>query len=201
MGDIERFWKRRSERLRSRLMQETDLFAKYRILKALYQNRRNENVLDKTSKSNTIIAQETPEFNGDYGVPGMKWGVRKEKEEKSSENSGVKKTKLTQFKTENGVMTVTDDTKARLGSKGSVRIAKGKITDVEIFAGKGAKKPMELADKFAATYGGKPEDWMHSTGNGKIKFADGTEKNAEIHWFECEGIGQTKWKIKKFKKG
>ena len=129
----------------------------------------------------------------------MEWGKRKGEEEPEPE--GVKKTKVTQFKTENGTMKVTDETKARLGSKGGAKIMAGDITDVEVFAGKGGKKPLDLADKFATTYGGKPEDWTHSTGNGKIKLSDGTEKDAEIHWFECEGVGQTKWKIKKFKKG
>lgn len=118
-----------------------------------------------------------------------------------TEKPGVKKTKVTNFKTENGVMEVTEETKAKLGATGFAKIVKGQITDIETFAGKGAKKPMELAEKFAATYGGSAGDWMHSTGNGRIKFADGTEKNAEIHWFECEGIGQTKWKIKKYTKG
>lgn len=158
-----------------------------------------ENPIDKSVNSATIKSQEIPTSNADFGVKGMKWGERKE--ENPSGSNGVKKTKVTHFKTQNGVMTVTSDTKAKLGTNGGATIKKGEITNVEVFAGKGGKKPMELADKFANTYGGKASDWMHSTGNGKIKLSDGTEKNAEIHWFECEGVGQTKWKIKKFKKG
>lgn len=156
-----------------------------------------ENPIDKSASTDIIKSKEST--NEDYGVPGMEWGKRKGEEEPEPE--GVKKTKVTQFKTENGTMKVTDETKARLGSKGGAKIMAGDITDVEVFAGKGGKKPLDLADKFANTYGGKPEDWTHSTGNGKIKLSDGTEKDAEIHWFECEGVGQTKWKIKKFKKG
>lgn len=158
-----------------------------------------ENSIDKSVNSATIKSQKIPTSNADFGVKGMKWGERKE--ENPSGSNGVKKTKVTHFKTQNGVMTVTSDTKAKLGTNGGATIKKGEITNVEVFAGKGGKKPMELADKFANTYGGKASDWMHSTGNGKIKLSDGTEKNAEIHWFECEGVGQTKWKIKKFKKG
>ena len=158
----------------------------------------SENPIDKSAFSDIIKSKETT--NEDYGVPGMKWGEHKGKEDEPAQE-GVKKTKVTQFETVNGTMKVTDETKARLGSKGSAKIMAGDITDVEVFAGKGGKKPLDLADKFAHTYGGKPEDWTHSTGNGKIKLSDGTEKNAEIHWFECEGVGQTKWKIKKFKKG
>lgn len=156
-----------------------------------------ENPIDKSASTDIIKSKEST--NEDYGVPGMEWGKHKGEEEPEPE--GVKKTKVTQFKTENGTMKVTDETKARLGSKGGAKIMAGDITDVEVFAGKGGKKPLDLADKFANTYGGKPEDWTHSTGNGKIKLSDGTEKDAEIHWFECEGVGQTKWKIKKFKKG
>ena len=158
----------------------------------------SENPIDKSAFSDIIKSKETT--NEDYGVPGMKWGEHKGEEDEPVQE-GVKKTKVTQFETVNGTMKVTDETKARLGSKGSAKIMAGDITDVEVFAGKGGKKPLDLADKFAHTYGGKPEDWTHSTGNGKIKLSDGTEKNAEIHWFECEGVGQTKWKIKKFKKG
>lgn len=158
----------------------------------------SENPIDKSAFSDIIKSKETT--NEDYGVPGMKWGEHKGEEDEPAQE-GVKKTKVTQFETVNGTMKVTDETKARLGSKGSAKIMAGDITDVEVFAGKGGKKPLDLADKFAHTYGGKPEDWTHSTGNGKIKLSDGTEKNAEIHWFECEGVGQTKWKIKKFKKG
>ena len=158
----------------------------------------SENPIDKSAFSDIIKSKETT--NEDYGVPGMKWGEHKGEEDEPVQE-GVKKTKVTQFETVNGTMKVTDETKARLGSNGSAKIMAGDITDVEVFAGKGGKKPLDLADKFAHTYGGKPEDWTHSTGNGKIKLSDGTEKNAEIHWFECEGVGQTKWKIKKFKKG
>lgn len=157
----------------------------------------SEKPIDFPAQSVTISSKKTT--NKDYGVKGMKWGERKS-EEDEPQQEGVKKTKVTHFETQNGTMKVTEDIKARLG-KGTVFIMSGEITDVEVFAGKGAEKPLELANKFAATYGGSPEDWTHSTGNGKIKLKDGVEKNAEIHWFECEGIGQTKWKVKKFKKG
>ena len=158
----------------------------------------SEKPIDLSAKTSIIKSKDTTTVNADFGVKGMKWGKTKEEEPKPE---GVKKTKVTKFKTKDGVMTVTSDTKARLGAKGAATIKKGKITEVQVFAGKGGKKPMDLADKFANTYGGKSSDWMHSTGNGKIKLSDGTEKDAEIHWFECEGVGQTKWKIKKFKKG
>lgn len=118
----------------------------------------------------------------------------------SNASFSLKKTRVTKFKTENGVMRITKGTKAKLGNNGGAVIVPGDITDVEVFAGKGGKKPMELAQKFSEAYGGKPEGWMHSTGNGRVRLSNGRERNAEIHWFECEGIGQTKWKVKRFKK-
>lgn len=96
-------------------------------------------------------------------------------------------------------MKIDADTKAKIGKNGRVVIVAGDLTNVEVFAGKGGRKPLRLAESFANDYGGKPEDWMHSTGDGRIRFSDGKEKNAEIHWFECEGIGQTEWKVKRFK--
>ncbi len=157
----------------------------------------SENPIANHGHSAIIKSQKSSEHNEDFGVPGMKWGEHKKEEDEPSEK-GVKKTKVTKFKTKNGKMKVTQEVKARLGGKGGAKILKGDITDVEVFAGKGGKKSFDLADKFSSTYGGKSEDWTHSKGNGKIQLQDGTEKNAEIHWFECEGIGQTKWKIKKF---
>lgn len=184
----------------------------------------SEKPIDKSAKTVIIKSKDSQKDHADYGVPGMKWGEHKQeeseegssgdhkaekdrpedqKEKKQPDNSEgkVKKTKVTKFKTKNGVMTVSSDTKAKLGSSGGTKIMAGEITDVEPFAGKGSKKPFDLAKEFANTYGGNPSDWSHSKGVGKIKLSDGTEKQAEIHWFECEGVGQTKWKIKKFKKG
>ena len=98
-------------------------------------------------------------------------------------------------------MRVEKDTKAKIGKSGRVTIVAGELANVEVFAGKGGRKPLRLAESFAKEYGGKPEDWMHTTGDGRIRFGDGTEKDAEIHWFECAEIGQTEWKVKRFKKG
>lgn len=196
---------------RDELIKEVDLWLQLNAHKyglVYSQHRLDENNLSTTAiiyekpianhgHSAIIKSQKSSEHNEDFGVPGMKWGEHKKEEDEPSEK-GVKKTKVTKFKTKNGKMKVTQEVKARLGGKGGAKILKGDITDVEVFAGKGGKKSFDLADKFSSTYGGKSEDWTHSKGNGKIQLQDGTEKNAEIHWFECEGIGQTKWKIKKF---
>lgn len=130
-------------------------------------------------------------------------GATPDEEIRSSDTGGTtkRKVKFTDYKTVNGTMRVEKDTKAKIGKSGRVTIVAGELTNVEVFAGKGGRKPLRLAESFAKEYGGKPEDWMHTTGDGRIRFGDGTEKEAEIHWFECDGIGQTEWKVKRFKKG
>lgn len=142
--------------------------------------------IDNPKKTDTINEENSTQENANELI--------------SNASSSLKKTRVTKFKTENGVMRITKGTKAKLGNNGGAVIVPGDITDVEVFAGKGGKKPMELAQKFSEAYGGKPEGWMHSTGNGRVRLSNGRERNAEIHWFECEGIGQTKWKVKRFKK-
>lgn len=109
-----------------------------------------------------------------------------------------KKTKLTHFERKNGVLRITEETKARCGN-GVAKIIPCDIADAKVFAGKGGKKPLDLATDFANAYGGEPSEWMHSYGIGKVRVSDGTIFNAEIHWFECDGVGQAKWKVKKFK--
>ena len=142
--------------------------------------------IDNPKKTDTINEENSTQENANELI--------------SNASSSLKKTRVTKFKTENGVMRITKGMKAKLGNNGGAVIVPGDITDVEVFAGKGGKKPMELAQKFSEAYGGKPEGWMHSTGNGRVRLSNGRERNAEIHWFECEGIGQTKWKVKRFKK-
>lgn len=70
-----------------------------------------------------------------------------------------------------------------------------KIQDVEVFAGKGVKTPFRKADKYAARYGGKPEDWQHVKGFGLLDTPDG-DREAEIHWVQCAGLGKFEFFVK-----
>ncbi|MGH9945714.1 MAG: hypothetical protein ACRD6X_00765 [Pyrinomonadaceae bacterium] len=44
-------------------------------------------------------------------------------------------------------------------------------------------------------YGGK--DWRKLKGVARVELFDGTVRNAEIHWYECHGIGKRELKIKR----
>ena len=44
-------------------------------------------------------------------------------------------------------------------------------------------------------YGGK--NWFKRKGNAKVEI-DGQAALAEVHWYECHGIGKVKMKVKKW---
>ena len=72
-----------------------------------------------------------------------------------------------------------------------------KIQNVEVFAGKGVKTPFRRAEKFAARYGGKPEDWQHAKGFGLLDTPDG-DREVEVHWVQCEGLGKFEFFVKEW---
>ena len=72
-----------------------------------------------------------------------------------------------------------------------------KIQNVEVFAGKGVKTPFRRAEKFAARYGGKPEDWQHAKGFGLLDTPDG-DRDVEVHWVQCEGLGKFEFFVKEW---
>ncbi len=40
--------------------------------------------------------------------------------------------------------------------------------------------------------------WLKRKGMGKVRLADGSERRAELHWYEAHGIGKKRIKIKRF---
>ena len=40
--------------------------------------------------------------------------------------------------------------------------------------------------------------WRKRKGIANIRFADGTLRTAEVHWYEASGIGRMEFKIKQF---
>ena len=72
-----------------------------------------------------------------------------------------------------------------------------RLQNVEVFAGKGTKKPLQIAERYADKYGGKAEDWQHVKGNGVLGTNDGNRK-AEIHWMQCKGIGKHDMFVKRW---
>ncbi|MEZ4222593.1 MAG: hypothetical protein R3B13_16755 [Polyangiaceae bacterium] len=40
--------------------------------------------------------------------------------------------------------------------------------------------------------------WRKRKGIARIRFTDGTERTAELHWYEAHGVGRKEFKIKCF---
>ncbi len=68
----------------------------------------------------------------------------------------------------------------------------GEIEEIEtIAAGKGV-----LIRRYLDRVYGKGR-WRKRKGRARVRFADGTVREAEIHWFEAHGIGRRDFKIKR----
>jgi hypothetical protein len=69
----------------------------------------------------------------------------------------------------------------------------GDIAEIETFAtGRGIR---ELA-RLNRVYGrGR---WRKRKGRATIRHSDGTERIAELHWYEASGIGRKEYKIKQY---
>lgn len=72
-----------------------------------------------------------------------------------------------------------------------------KITNVQVFAGKGVRNKLrpEVAAAMARKYGGKPTDWQHAKGLGTVE-RDGRLRTVEVHWFQAKNRGMHEFKIK-----
>ena len=74
-----------------------------------------------------------------------------------------------------------------------------KIQNAHYFAGKGCKKKLnpEVAQGLAEQIGGKADNWKHAKGNGVIDYY-GEYRDAEVHWFHEDSVGNHKFKIKRW---
>ena len=69
----------------------------------------------------------------------------------------------------------------------------GEITNVETFAsGRGIR---ELA-RLRRIYG--KGRWRKRKGTATVRLAGGTERVAELHWYEATGMGRKEFKIKRY---
>ena len=67
------------------------------------------------------------------------------------------------------------------------------ISNIVIIAKRFSIKELQsLRDK----YGG--EKWRKLKGEAQVEMLDGSIRVAELHWYECHGIGKKKMKIKRF---
>ncbi len=72
----------------------------------------------------------------------------------------------------------------------------GTITSIEtIAAGSGVRERVRLAKVYGR---GR---WLKRKGNAEVRLASGELLRAEVHWYECAGIGKREFKIKRFLEG
>lgn len=74
-----------------------------------------------------------------------------------------------------------------------------RLQDSTVFAGMGVRTPLkpEVAEGLCLEYGGTPEIWQHAKATAEL--TDGEEiRKAEVHWFQAEGIGKVKFKVKRW---
>jgi hypothetical protein len=67
----------------------------------------------------------------------------------------------------------------------------GGISDIETIAkGKGIREIERLREVYGS---GR---WRKRKGIARIRFDDGSTRQAELHWYEAHGIGRREYKIK-----
>ena len=67
------------------------------------------------------------------------------------------------------------------------------ITDIETIA---SGRGVEIRRYLDRVYG--KGRWRKMKGRATVELEDGTVSDAEIHWFEAQGIGRKDFKIKRF---
>ena len=67
------------------------------------------------------------------------------------------------------------------------------ITNIEVIARRFSIKELQsLRQKFGG------DKWRKLKGEANVELLDGSIRRAELHWYECHGIGKRKIKIKRF---
>jgi hypothetical protein len=69
----------------------------------------------------------------------------------------------------------------------------GEINDIETIA---IGNSIRELPRLRRVYG--PGRWRKRKGNTRVRTADGTICEAEVHWYEAHGIGRKEMKIKRF---
>ncbi len=74
------------------------------------------------------------------------------------------------------------------------------IQNVEVFAGAGVRTPLHegVAEGLAKEFGGKPSDWQHVKGFGKLSLSEYESRMAEVHWFQAKDVGKVKFFLKRW---
>ena len=75
-----------------------------------------------------------------------------------------------------------------------------RITNVQVIAGKGCDRKIDIIDILVAKYGGSSDEWQKVKGYGYVDL-DGESYKAELHWYQEASIGKVDWKLKPQKGG
>ena len=78
-----------------------------------------------------------------------------------------------------------------------------RITNIEVMAGKGRNRKIDIIDVLVNKYGGNLNEWQKVKGIGYVDDIDndGESYKAELHWYEEPTVGKVEWKIKPTKGG
>lgn len=69
----------------------------------------------------------------------------------------------------------------------------GEIADIEVIAkGRGIRDIARIRKKYG------PGHWRKLKGRVRVRLEGGSERYAEIHWYEAHGFGRKRFKIKRF---
>ncbi len=66
------------------------------------------------------------------------------------------------------------------------------IENVEVIARRFSIRDLE---RLRREHGGR--DWRKLKGVARVELVDGTVRIAELHWYECHGVGKREMKIKR----
>jgi hypothetical protein len=67
------------------------------------------------------------------------------------------------------------------------------ITNIEVIARRFSIYDLE---RLRRDYGGR--DWRKLKGKALVELNDGSTRYAELHWYECHGIGKREIKVKRW---
>jgi len=75
-----------------------------------------------------------------------------------------------------------------------------RITNVQIIAGKGRDRKIDIVDVLVDKYGGLSDEWQKAKGFGYVDF-ESESYRAELHWYQESTVGKVDWKIKPQREG
>lgn len=135
-----------------------------------------------------------------YGIKGMKWGVRRTKEELRRVQSKTSKLGNVGIYTHKSVGAKLAEYKIFDPETGEYfRFAKGaKLQDTEVFAGNGVSTSLRpgTLDRLCRDYGGSRSKWQHCKAKTIVEVEEGKEERAEVHWFQEPSVGKFDFKVK-----